>query len=921
MKTNHCKHYFYAKTAALLAVVALSLALSLAVQAQESTPPRQLEGKLLEEVVVTGIRSSVADALQIKRQETGIVDAISADDIASFPDENIAESIQRIPGIQIERANGRGALISIRGLGPEYAATTLNGQAFASAQFTGGFRYDIVQSELASAIQVYKTPSAAVEEGGLAGTVNINTAKPLAFDERKILLRAEGVYSKDPDSTTPSGSITYIDQFNDGKVGLLLNVGFQELDTRYDLLYSQRFSEIDDNGDGSSDLTAGGIPLERTNRPRLRREDGNTKRYLFNGALQFFPSDNFEVNLTGVLAQDERRLNFQQLVPLFGGGTPAPVLTELGRTGPTVDHLLAENIRIEANHTLQTEDRTSYALTADAEWVISDSWTAHGILHYTAGDIDIVERAIVLGIRSDLEVNLGVSDPVFISNRLNPVADPDSWAPQRLFRNDLAGKVQTYETDELAVQFDIEYAFAEASILSAFKTGIKHRAQTLDTINNRFGMRYRGERIFTAPFPTVAAASSVVRDFSAGEFPGLSVDFVLPDVDAYLAAFDASGTVVAANFQEADFFEIERDITTLYGQLDFAAGQLRGNVGLRYAHTDRQVDTVNFDGGLDVTLGAFTDVGGDSGVPVSNGFDYDNWLPSLNLAFDLTDDIVLRAAAGKVLVRPIIGATATFGRKISAQEDGTDVIVTVAEGSFNLPALTAKQFDLSAEWYFADAGALSIAYFHKDVSNQVRGETVCPADFALTSVTFDPVAGECVGSDDGFIYNITRNRTTRGTLELNGVEFAYSQSFDFLPAPFDGLGVIANYTILDANNPAEDQPLLGSSEDTYNLIGYYEKGDFSGRLAFNHRSAYSQQNGFSGETPGSAVPNPGRRLEARNQIDISLSYTLLNDVLKFTFEGINVNGDFERGTRFVSSRLQSVATFGPTYFFGVRYSL
>ncbi|MGL6160707.1 TonB-dependent receptor [Microbulbifer sp.] len=881
--------------------------------------PTLAQDSTLEEIVVTGIRSSVTKALDMKRTEVGVSDAISADDIASLPDENIAESIQRIPGIQIQRSNGRGALISIRGLGPEYAATTVNGQAFASAQFDEGFRYDIVQSELASNIQVFKTPSASVDEGGLSGTVNIGTAKPLGFNETKRLLKVTGIRSGDRNSTTPGGSFTYIDQLND-RLGVLFNVGYQELDTRYDLMYSQRFTDIDADGDGESDFTASGIPVERTNRPRLRREDGNTERLLFNGAVQYFVNDDLELNFTAILADDDRKINFQQLVPLFGGGDPAPSITLLGQTGATVDQVLAENIRVEANHTLQTEDRASKAFTGQADWVISDNLKTKGVLHYTAGSMDKVERAIVLGIRSDLRVDMDTSNPAFISNGLNPVSDPDSWAVDNLFRNDIAGKVETFETDELAIQFDLEYTF-DTGMLRSLKAGIKHRAQTLDTESTRFDRNYHDEDVVNAPFPTVADANVVVKDFTGGEFPGLSLNYVLPDVDAYLASFDASGHTIEGNFSEDSFFEIDRDIFTVYGQLDFEVGDLRGNAGLRYARTNRDIDTVNFDGGIQVTTGAFTDIGGDSGVPTSTSFDYDNWLPSLNLAYDLTEDVILRAAAGRVLVRPIIGDTATFGRSIAATDDGTDTIITVEEGSFDLPALTADQFDLSAEWYFSESSAVSLAYFRKDVENQIASETVCPSDFALADVSADSATGECVG-DDGNIYNIIRNRTTDGVLKINGVELAYNQSFDFLPAPFDGLGLIANYTVLDADNPDEKQPLLGSSEDTYNFIAYYENGGFSGRVALNHRSEYSIENSFSGDSyaPSSEiVPDPGSRLDARNQIDVSLAYAF-DEGLKLSLEGINVNGDYERGTRFESSRLQSVATFGSTWFLNAQYN-
>lgn len=897
--------------------VAISLAISPQVTAQQNDKNAT---ETIEVIEIKGMKASVTKALNMKRFEVGVSDAISADDIASFPDENIAESIQRIPGIQIQRSNGRGSLISIRGLGPEFTATTLNGQAFASAQFDGGFRFDIVQSELASEIQVFKTPNASIEEGGLSGTVNIGTAKPLDFKERKVLVKAEANYSEDKGSTTPGAGFTYIDQLQDGKLGVLFNAAYQELDTRYDLMFSQRFSDVDSDNNGESDFV-NGIPVERTNRPRLRREDGNTKRYLLNGSLQYIANDDLEFSLTGILAQDERVLNFQQLVPLFGGGTPSPVLTLNGQTGNTVDQILAENIRVEANHTLQTEDRTSYAITGDMNYNINEQLSLYGALHYTAGEIEKVERAIVLGIRTDLEVDMDVNNPVFTSNGLNPVSDPDSWALDNLFRNDIAGKVETFDTDELALQLDLTYD-VEHDFINTVKVGFKHREQSLNTQSTRFDRNYRDADIYTAPFPTVAEASTVVRDFSGGEFPGLSLNFVLPDVHAYLTQFDASGDTISPNFQEASFFEIDRAITNLYAQVDFSGDNFRGNVGIRYAKTDRTVNTVTYDGGITVTTGAFTDIGGDSATPSRNDFDYDNVLPSVNLAYDLTEDVVLRLAVGKVLVRPVIGETASFGREIATQDDGTNIIVNVSEGSFDLPALTANQFDFSAEWYFNESSALSVALFRKDIKNQVATETVCPANFALADLTVNAISGECVGTNDGYVYNISRNRITNGVLKINGIELAYNQSFDFLPEPFNGLGVIANYTILDADNPNEEQPLLGSSENTYNLIGYYENGGFAMRIALNNRSEYTINNSFSGDNFGPSnaiIPNPNSLLDARNQIDFTISYQFETGT-KVALEGININGDFERGTRFEGARLQQLATFGSTYFLGVTHS-
>lgn len=898
--------------------LAVFAVLSHSVTAQQTND----QEKDIETIEVKGIRASVTKALTLKRTEVGVSDAISSDDIASFPDENIAESIQRIPGVQIQRSNGRGALISIRGLGPEYASTTLNGQSFASAQFNGGFRYDIVQSELASEIQVFKTPSASLEEGGLAGAVNIGTAKPLRFSEPKLLFRAEGIYSGDRESVTPGAGVTFIDQTDDGKLGYMFNAGYQELDTRYDLMFSQRFSDVDLDNDGESDYSSTGIPLERTDRPRLRREDGNTKRYLFSGALQYLATDDLELNLTSVFAIDNRELYFQQLVPLFSGGDPAPEITFLGQTNNTVDHLLVENLRVEGNHTWQLEDRESYAITGDFDWQVNEDLNVKGVLHYTAGTFDKIERARIVGIRSGLEVDMDVNNPQFTPRGSTPFDDPSSWNSENLFRNDLQGRVDVFSTDELAVQFDVEY-YLDNDIFHTIKAGFKHRIQTLDTNSTRYNANYRGDDIASAPFDSLEDSHVVVSDFSGGEFPGISVDFVLPNIVEAVSAFGKPEEVMDPIATPDQFFEIDRDITTVYAQLDFSTDKFRGNAGLRYAYTDRTVNTLDYDAGIVVTDGALITIGGGSGEPSSSNFDYDNLLPSINLAYDLTDDIVLRASAGKVLVRPIIGDSATFARAISSDTDGTNTFVNVSEGSARLPALTANQFDLSAEWYFNESGALTLAYFQKDVKNQIRTETVCPADFSLANVSIDVTSGECLDTN-GNIYNITLNRVSNGVLKIDGYELAYSQAFDFLPAPFDGFGVIANYTVLDAENPDELQPLLGSSEKTYNLVGYYEQEGFSIRVALNNRSEYNVNDGFkygiSYSPSASEIPNPGARLDARNQIDISVGYKI-DDNWKLSFEGINVNGDYERGRRFESARLQSIATFGATYFMKVRYNM
>ena len=200
------------------------------------------------EITVTGYRQSIASALATKRKDIRVSDGISAEDIGKFPAQNITESIQRISGVQMQNINGRGATISIRGLGPQYALTTINGQTFKSADFTDGFRYDIIQTELANAVQVIKSPTADMDSGGLSGTVNINTLKPLDYKTRKVVLSAKAQNSEYAGRAITPKSASYVDQLAGGTLGVYLNLGYQKLKDRADYLFQDRWATQNVNG-------------------------------------------------------------------------------------------------------------------------------------------------------------------------------------------------------------------------------------------------------------------------------------------------------------------------------------------------------------------------------------------------------------------------------------------------------------------------------------------------------------------------------------------------------------------------------------------------------------------------------------------------------------------------------------------------
>jgi TonB-dependent receptor len=218
-----------------LAAIAIASAASAQSAPASSTSASADAG--VDEVTIVGFRASLKSAQDAKRNDIRITDGVSAEDIGKFPAQNITEAIQRIAGVQMSNINGRGSTISIRGLGNQYARTTINGQTFASADFKDGFRYDIIQTDLANAIQVIKSPTADMDAGGLSGTVNIDTVKPLAYKGPSFIVGVKGYGSDYRKSFTPKVSGAYIDRFANDTFGIMANVSYQKLKDRGDYLF------------------------------------------------------------------------------------------------------------------------------------------------------------------------------------------------------------------------------------------------------------------------------------------------------------------------------------------------------------------------------------------------------------------------------------------------------------------------------------------------------------------------------------------------------------------------------------------------------------------------------------------------------------------------------------------------------------
>lgn len=827
------------------------------------------------EIVVTGFRASIDNAMEKKRQDIRVVDAISAEDLGKFPSENITEAIQRISGVQMSNINGRGATISIRGLGPQYALTTINGQTFKSADFTDGFRYDIIQTELANAIQVIKSPTADMDAGGLSGTVNIETTKPLDYRSRQLVLSVKGQNSEYAGGKiTPKISGSYVDQFADGTLGVYVNLGYQKLKDRADYFWMDRWTT----------QTINGAPVIVPRRPRYRRIDRETERLMASGGLQWKPSDRLEVNATAIFARDKTQYDINQQVFLFDTSR----ITVNKVTDGVATNATATNFTMENNRQHEDRNLTSQGYTLSAKWNDGDGWNAKAVGNYTKGKAYLREAAAILGVTIP-SATIDLSDPDNIGfNVSTDLTNAALYTPSTLTRNEFPnGATRRMQSSELSGQFDLsrDVTFGPFSKLSA---GVKYRHErfTRDVSRHDMIALANAPAASSSIFPPMATYNYAVTDFLNGDF-SIPHAWIGPDLDAYDRALAAAGITVPDIFAPEASYKVDRYMPSVYAmatiESQIGAMPVRGNIGIRYEHTRQKV------------LGNIT-------APRTDGYDevqqkigeytqtqnYGNVLPSLSLVFEPAKTIQIRFAAAKVLVRPIMDSNTSMAQTTSISANtfpaGTNTI-TVDLGQGGLKPLTANQLDLGVEWYYARASGLAINGFYKWIKNGTYSALICPSSYNGRSLSAAS-GGDCVDSS-GNIYDITQTLNDPSITRLKGFEVSWNQSLDPV-LPIDGFGLIANFTRVFPQKTAigTGYTVRNLSKITWNVTPYWENEHFNLRASLNYRSSYDQN------SADSFFAREGHTVRARTQIDLSGGYAP-NEHISFSAGVINLNNSRE----------------------------
>ncbi|ACL94038.2 TonB-dependent receptor [Caulobacter vibrioides] len=859
----------------------------------QSTPAPAADQAAVDEVVVTAFRKSLATALEVKRKDVRVSDGISSEDIGKFPSENIAEAIQRIPGVQISAINGRGSTISIRGLGPQYALTTVNGQAFKSSNFTDGFRYDVIQTELASGIQVYKSPTADMDAGGLAGTVNIDTVHPFDVKGRQIIVAGK-LQQQELIGGNPTGKygLTYVDHFLDGKLGVFLGGGYQELKDRGDYLWMDRWT-VSNN-------------VYTPARLRYRRIDRETKRSMINGAVQWKPTEHLQMDLIGTYAEDKTTQNIHQQVFLFTTPSASNVVPITVANG-TSTKVQVNNFRLENNQQYENRPQSTSALTTKLHYTGLENWDFNAVAHYSRGNAKHNEEAAVLGINIP-SATVDIADPKnVIFTTSTALTNTAQYAPTTLIRNTYpTGAFRTVGSHESAAQFDAK-RYLDWGILESVQVGAKTRSEVL----KRYVIRKDNQVVPASFSPTMANSGIAVTNFLDGQMT-LPNAWVSPNLDAYREALKAQGISVYEGFDPLGSYRVERDLTSVYAMANLRGEVLsksyRANIGVRNESTDQTIkgyigSTANPQN-TEVRLAA-----GNYTAKKS----YDNLLPSANLSVDLTDNLLLRVAAAKVLVRPIIDSSNQLARTMTSATDTTGRrIFTISSGQGNLNPMTANQLDLTLEWYYGQGNGLSAGYFSKKVKNGVFSQLTCPTSYESVALSRDS-SGVCVAAN-GDNYMITESFNDSRVVDIHGYEVNWQQSLDAW-LPIEGFGLIANYTHVTPAKSTTGFRLANLSEHTANGTVYWENQKFSARLSANYRSAYDQtsvESFFAGPL--------GHTIKARTQLDLNLGYNF-NERLSFAFAAMNINNAQEEAYLINASRWQETAVTGPSYFLSFQYKM
>lgn len=943
-----------------------------------------------EEVIeIRGIRASMAKNLAIKRLSNSIVDAITAEDIGKFPDKNVADSLQRVPGIIIQRSGGEGSTVSVRGLSSDLTFTQLNGNFIASSPGapSRSFDFGLLPSSMIQKVEVHKSSEARLDEGGVGGTIILHSRQPLDMDANSGVLELEATYADVTDKYEPNFTGLYSWKNEDETFGFLVGLSRQERTNRS---FSSSTAgvpwrwtgidadAVDVNGNllNSTDIPNNAPPIDALGNvyedkwvpqvvsARIFEEDRIREGGQF--TAQYRPSDQWELTFnyfSFTLSQDSTlsaldipEWNYTTGVLTDPSFDPSDtILTGANYTAGATGVARRVDfpwIRGEFNREESTSDTFDFGGKFEGDTYRSSFKVGHteskggpeeqySTAFYNANsgtrgsELEVQNAAQASGWRlEDQRLNLFLS-PDTVDNLINGIGggfDPGS-SNSSFVRS-------TLEEDYAQVDFDFD---VEWSIFESFKVGAKYRKAELH--------RETGNTFYLAPDFDIATAeagdgidrndsyqwiggepalSEVLFTESIGNFPdrGFSAN-VFPGInwDAY-SSYLNDNFVRYTRLEENFVFDIEEKITAAYAQGDFQHGDFRGNFGVRVVKTDTlsassDIITYFLDFQDDVTEELLS--GSDRFIdsPTTNARETSKTyvLPSFNIAWEATDDIVVRGALAKTIARPGYNELGAQNRLSYVSREWAEDRAAVnalagwsgSGGNKNLEPFESLQADISLEYYYGEGSAIGIAFFNKAVDNFVVPFVLDTAlnlpEVALTI----PRTGEVeqTGGDGTIVPNFSTS--ANGTdATSRGIEVFVQHQFE------NGFGITSNYTLNDTNQAGvsvdgekvADSELIGSSDFQFNFSAFYEAEKYSARVSYNLR----------GETVNGIQGGFNIIGDEYDQVDANASYEVAeNLVLTASVINLTKSEQYTYLGKDTKDRLIGNVYTGRRYYAGISY--
>lgn len=857
----------------LLTATAATLIGATGAQAQQAPQPPQAPAATEEpaEIVVRGIRAAQESALAIKRDADQIVDAITAEDVGKLPDQNIAESLQRITGVQINRSLGEGSGVSVRGLTQN--RFEIDGATLVGNDTGRGVSFESIPSELYSSIRVYKSPTADQVEGSLGALVRLTTLRPLDMKRGQTTLlagSAQAAYSEYRDAWDPTLSVTAAARTTTGigEIGAVLSLSYQRRSLRNDYLQVTAWDRValsDRNGNGRIESASQG-PLtgDEVYQPRqIRLVSQLADRDRIGGlaTVQWRPSSNLDLRATANYLEYSFKNDYRQIQ--FQTNRPASATT--GAVVSPDATLLAAQITgvgfASQNFSIPTK-QTNFNGQLEADWKPDDRLSIHALASVGRGRnapllriYPLLQQATAQTMTYDFATSNAVPTvalPNIDFNNLSNYAGNTVSTQRRAPRN-----------DDTAYMIDLDYRLATGWLRSIelggrYSTGgvafdfYRTSSNRLLRVPSATLTTQLGAGAFQTTLPggndyLKGLRGDVPRGWATFDpgfltGPGGDTLLTLAGLSRDDVPFDYAASWVVAEKTYAGYAKLN-----LRG--DIGALPFTGNVGVRYVGTDT------------VSTGYFPATAAPGYVPQDSRNSYGDWLPSANLTLYPASTVLVRLAASKVMSRPGYG-------QLSAATTFQPAQLLATAGNPFLDPFRATQADLSVEWYFRRGDILSFALFYKDVAAFITNETLSVRGPDLVGGTLE--------------YLLTRPANGRDG-KIKGFEVNIEHGFTELPAPLDGLGLRANYTFVDSTTPNFDEisnrnlPIQGLSRHSYNLTGYYEKNGVQARLTYNWRDDYVS-NTFAGRPIFT---------QGTGRLDGSLGYDLTRN-FSITAEAINL---------------------------------